>query len=290
MMVNTNETELSFRRKSNLNLLISVFLLVAGFVFMAVASISGKSQLLITGAGLMLSGVGLVLLVYELALVRDIERINGFSLEQIRSSLAIYDKSLSQRLKLARTREAFGLVEVCEDSANFDYSQLILESRMLVVVLNDGRTWASVHRDHLRRRFADSTKATTFVMCHPTSPMLQVLARKSSTDVQSVQSRILDTVRLLREIKQQNTVLEVLGHHLFNPYSLILGDSRAMVTPYFFSRGGHTVPVLTYEDMGKPCYFRDLAADVERLRMDSQDIRDLAGSGELSQLADWRIE
>jgi hypothetical protein len=174
--------------------------------------------------------------------------------------------------QLAKDSDQIGLVAVMNDASKYDYSEILIDSRQLTVVLNDGRTWASVHRDQLRRRFEDSSKETTFILCHPDSAMIQVLARKGSTDVETIRARIKETVTLLEEIIQPETKLEILGHHVFNPYSLILGDDSAVVIPYFLSRGGRRVPLWKIRKTKTNGFFRDLSDDVQRLRMDTKAI------------------
>jgi hypothetical protein len=184
-------------------------------------------------------------------------------------------KNLRRRIQLsdlAKECDNIGLAEIDPDSSNYHYDDILSDSRQLVIVLNDGRTWASVNRDRLRRRFADSSKQTTFILCHPDSPMVPVLARKGSKDEEDIRKRIMDTVALLEDIKQPSTSLEILGHFLFNPYSLILGDDSAITIPYFISRGGRTTPVFKYKEDKDNNYFTYLVKDIERLRMDTKDI------------------
>jgi hypothetical protein len=117
--------------------------------------------------------------------------------------------------------------------------------------------------------------------------MVQVLARKGSKDVELIKERIHDTVQLLEEIRDDQTSLEILGHYLFNPHSLVIGDDAAVVTPFFLSRGGRTVSAFKYEDRGSPCYFQDLLNDIERVRMDTKAISlspRNAGSPEILQM------
>lgn len=184
----------------------------------------------------------------------------------------IVERRLTQKMELVRASGELGLTEIHVDCTAFDYGPIISESRRLIVVLNDGRTWASVHRDRLRRRFTDSSKETTFILTHPDSPMIQVLARKGSKDVEIIKGRIHETVQLLDEIKEEGTSLSILGHYLFNPQAVVIGDDTAVVTPFFLARGGRTVPAFKYENVGKQCYFQDLVKDVERVRMDTRDI------------------
>lgn len=102
--------------------------------------------------------------------------------------------------------------------------------------------------------------------------MIQVLAKKGSVDVPTLQARIRETVGILEELKISSTRLEILGHHLFNPFSLIIGDDEAAMTPYFLSRGGRTRPLFYFRRSGSHGYFDYLVHDAEMLRKDSEDI------------------
>lgn len=272
--MNSN-SESTSNPRSKFPIRLGIFLLFVGFAFLVAASVAKAPALLtISMAGLFL-GVGFVTLVYEVFLLRDFEHLSKNNLDRIATALVELRESLGQRFELTKAQNRVGMVDASEDCTTYDYGPLLLDSRALVVVLNDGRTWASVHRDRLRKRFADPSKATTFILCHPESAMLPVLARKGSTTIDVIQSRIAETIQLLLDIKQPETVLELLGHHLFNPFTLVLGDENAIITPYFFSRGGRTVPAMKFQDLGGPCYFRDIVDDVERLRIDARDISNL---------------
>ena len=192
----------------------------------------------------------------------------GMQSPKVETVERVVRESIERKLDLVR----LGLVHVHPDCTAVDYGPIISESHRLVVVVNDGRTWASVHRDRLRKRLADPQKDTVFFLIHPESQMVEILARKGSKDVGVIKSRIQETVQLLEEIKAEGTSLEILGHWLFNPYSLVLGDNTAIITPYFISRGGRTVPAFVYRDVGATSHFRELLKDVERLRMDAKDI------------------
>lgn len=175
-------------------------------------------------------------------------------------------------LPMARVN-ALGLLAVSPDSSRFDYREIIEDSRRLVVVLNDGRTWLSMHRERLRARFADNRKQTTIFLVHPRSEFINVLARKGSSDPAAQIAKIHESLQILREVVQEGTNIEVLGHFLYNTHSLVLGDEIAAVTPYYLSRGSRSVPVYVYGDDGGSCYFKELEGDVERLRMDSEALK-----------------
>jgi hypothetical protein len=195
--------------------------------------------------------------------------VNAIARQQ---SLAGEISRLERSFHTVGEHEALGLTEVRIDSSSYDYSHAITTPQRLTIVLNDGRTWISVHRERLRRRLADPNKETIIFLTHPTSLMLQVLARKGSTEPAVIASKITETIRILHEIRSPHSRLEILGHHLYNPFSVCAGDNEAILTPYFLSRGARMIPILKYVDTGSACYFRDITEDLDRLRLDAEDI------------------
>lgn len=180
--------------------------------------------------------------------------------------------AVSHKLAIAAEATELGLVACIADSTVYDYTGVLCDSRKLVVVLNDGRTWCSVHRDRLRRRLQDTSKETTVFLIHPESEMIPVLARKGSIEPESLKNKIRETLALLDELCVDGSRLEILGHHLFNPHSLVLTETRALLMPYFTSRGGRTVPLFVFEDAGPGSFYGNLVEDVEALRMDADQI------------------
>ena len=103
--------------------------------------------------------------------------------------------------------------------------------------------------------------------------MVTILARKGSIEEGALRNRILDTVQFIVHLAEGDCKqLEILGHFLFNPSSLVLSESVAVLTPYMFSRGLKSVPVLVFRDTGQECFYRSLVEDMERLRMDAKAI------------------
>lgn len=209
-----------------------------------------------------LTGIALFLAISGTALI-------AFQINTVRREEAIR-RETGEIKRVFFENSPLGLVSVSTDASAHDYSELIISPRRLVIVLNDGRTWLSIHKERLRKRFSDPTKTTTIFLLHPRSEFLSTLAKKESTDVRNLQTKIYESLEIIASVRQSNQRLEVLGHHLYNTQSVVVGDAEAAVTPYFLSRGGRTVPVYTFIDMGGPCYFRDIADDVDQLRLDSE--------------------
>lgn len=150
---------------------------------------------------------------------------------------------------------------------------MLLEAKDLTILINDGRTWVSTNSVHLRNRFAQPNLRTRIFLLHPESPMLEVLARKVGSTREHMQNKIHETVRMLTELKGEKTKLTILGHYLFNPHALFLGDQYAIMTPYFTARGRRTVPLLRFHDNSQTSFVRKLKDDVRDLENDAKEIQ-----------------
>lgn len=181
-------------------------------------------------------------------------------------------ESIASDLRLSAGLRAVGLVAVEPDSLSFDYGPILENDQRIVILLNDGRTWLSTQRSRLAKRLGDPDKETTVFLIRPESSMVDVLARKGNITPEVLSQRIRESVALLEELRGSRTNLEILGHELFNPHAVVLGDASAVVTPYFASRGGRTVPAMVYADVGAKSYFRFIRDDLEALRKDAADI------------------
>jgi hypothetical protein len=201
----------------------------------------------------------------------------------IRRRLVGLQRWLTIQLKLSSSTKAIGLTDVEPNSAKFDYGPILRSHQRVIILLNDGRTWLSLHRDDLRARFEDRNKDTTVFLIRPNSVMVEVLAKKGNVTTDVLAGRIKESIQLLQDIRQPTTNLEILGHDLFNPHSVVLGDDTAVLTPYFASRGGRNVPAFRFSDVGDDCYFRHLAADLEGLRKDAVVLADTPRHESLAQ-------
>lgn len=190
---------------------------------------------------------------------------------------------LADKLLLAFETGHLGLQSLVAESSGFDYGQIIQESRKLTIVLNDGRTWLSTQRERLRKRFADPSKETVVFLIHPRSAFVEVLARKGSKDARVIRERIMESVEMIEDISSGGGRVSVLGHFLFNPQSVVIGDGMAVVTPYYFGRGGRAVPAFVFKDAGEGSYVRLLTDDLELLLIDSEALK---SSTDLSRVQD----
>jgi hypothetical protein len=215
---------------------------------------------------------GVLHVVYELYLRDDFLRMNEENTVTIMDALNDTRKTIADKLRLAQQAEDIGLAETRSDASTFDYATLLELSPTVTIVVNGGRTWVSNNADRLRKRFLDPNKATNLILLHPSSPMMQVLARKEGSNQAALQHKVAESVAMLNQLKAEGTQLRILGHHLFNPHSVFLGDRYVIISPYFHSRGRRTVPAYRFKNRDADCYYREIAADIQSLLLDAEDI------------------
>lgn len=179
---------------------------------------------------------------------------------------------LQENIGSAGGMNELGLVEIRKDSTIYDYTDIIIKPRNLVIILNHGQTWVSLHIDRLRKRLSDPTKETTFFFVHPNSPLVSAVARKASMEPSAFVGKVNETVARINEIKHPQTKVNIYGHYLYNTYSACIGDTEAVITPYYISRGIRTVPSFRFADIGDECVFRELVEDAKRLKLDAAHI------------------
>jgi hypothetical protein len=215
---------------------------------------------------------GALHVLYELYLRDDFMRINDENTGIVVRTVRETRVALLEKLQLAQQADDIGLAETRSDASTFDFGALLETSRTLTIVVNDGRTWVSNNADRLRKRFRDGANATDIILLHPSSPMMQVLARKEGSNQAALQHKVAETIKMLKQLKETDTNLRIHGHHLFNPHSVFLGEDYVIVSPYFHSRGRRTVPAYRFRRQEAECYYKEIAADVQALLLDAEDI------------------
>ncbi len=175
-------------------------------------------------------------------------------------------ESILSRIKLAGQEDALGLREVQRESGSIDaLNHMVLESLSLIIIINDGRTWVSNNSTRLEARLRDPKKKTTVVLLHPDTKVVELQAIKESVDPDSIRGKIRQTVAILKELGRSGGELTVLGHDLYNPQSVYIGDDQAVVTPYFTAPGRKPIPAFIFRNTGDGSHFAYLREDARQV-------------------------
>jgi hypothetical protein len=134
----------------------------------------------------------------------------------------------------------------------------------LMVVMNDGRSWINSNREVLGRRVADGANKTKVVLLHPKSEFVGVLVKKNKkTRVQQIEE-IRRSFDVLRAVATNLGNLEIRGHHGFNPFTLILTDRYAFVSPDLFNER-RSLPLLKFSSQVSSGLYQDSREDALKL-------------------------
>lgn len=166
----------------------------------------------------------------------------------------------------------FGLVSTHHDANHYDLSQLIKTSKHFVAVMADGHTWTSRHIEAFRERFKDPNRQTTFILVHPESEQVRVIAHKINDSPDLYRQRIYSTISQLRALGGHNGNLRFFGHSLISCHSIYIADEEIVFSPYFLSTQKRSSPIFVIRNAGEGSYFQKLASDIAYLEEESVEI------------------
>ena len=140
----------------------------------------------------------------------------------------------------------------------------IEESRELIVVQNDGRSWIDSNRERILGRLSDPNKKTRIVLYHPQSRFLHTLIEKNGKRLQDQIGEIKRSFEILNGAEAPSEALSVRGHFGFNPYSLLISDRFAFMSPYHYREAGK-LPLFKFSIHAPSPLYASLRKDAELL-------------------------
>lgn len=174
--------------------------------------------------------------------------------------------AITTEMKTLRAFEELGLIDACSDCNNFSFTDLLLSSKELMIVMNDGKSWVGRNAGLLRKRLLLPDASTILMVQHPDSPMIPVLAHKVEQSDDFIRQKIADTVRELHSFERSAThQLRVLGHYFFNVHTLFMTEEQVAMTPYLITPGRNTTPLFLFERRGQSAQYDRWRHDLEQL-------------------------
>ncbi len=175
------------------------------------------------------------------------------------------------RVLLAQCRHT-GLVTFLENFLDDkSYRTEIRDSKELIVVQNDGRSWIDTNQEILRSRLADITKDTKVVLYHPQSKFLEILDAKNRKGLDRQISEIQGSFRLLKGFAIHSGNFGIHAHDGFNPYSLILTENKAFMDPYLLNARG-ALPRFIFTSSTPNGMYHTLREDAYKLYRNSAEL------------------
>ena len=165
---------------------------------------------------------------------------------------------------LEQCQEA-GLTVIKEDFRRDETSLDEIEhAQDLLVVQNDGRSWIDQNRERILGRLQDPDKRTRIVLYHPQSQFLPTLVQKNKKELSRQKAEIKASFDILSSGSFGPGKIELRGHYGFNPYSLLISERYAFLSPYHYMEAGK-LPVLKLSARGRRALYRALREDALKL-------------------------
>uniref|UniRef100_UPI003BAB0DE2 hypothetical protein n=1 Tax=Stappia sp. TaxID=1870903 RepID=UPI003BAB0DE2 len=200
-------------------------------------------------------------LVYEYFLREDIMKMNDASSDRVIEKICVENFS----------RE-IGLSGVFANANAFNYSNFLLHSKSITIVMNDGRTWVSNHESDIEDRLKRKGFKTRFVLINPDSPFLESLALKIGTTKKALAEKIRETTETLLSHCEEGSDLTIYYHKFPTTFSLYMCDERARLVTYPMARKADKVPLVVFKKGNEEAYYHSIERDVAALIKASEQV------------------
>jgi hypothetical protein len=175
--------------------------------------------------------------------------------------LALLSEEIAPEIGLSSFRSSFH---------GFSYKELMEKAFEMLIILNDGRSWIDSYRELLQFR-AKNHKKTWIILIHPRSEFLPVLIKKNGKQRTTQLDELRRSFDIINELRKISAAIDIRGHHLFNPYSLIITEDQASVMPYFYNESGD-LPMLTFSNTGEGSLYNRYRTDAYALYNGSESL------------------
>lgn len=196
---------------------------------------------------------------------RAFENAIDAKVDSFRLDLQVYASDVSSKLSLSQGSARVGLTNVHHQENNFDYSEILTESKNLIFVFNDGRTWFSQHESDLASRLSDPSKSTSVILNSRTSSFLTSLAEKVEQSPESLSAKIDESVTKIIKLSKNGHELRIYEHPLPTSYSLVMNDHSAIMIPYLMAGKSDKIPCFFFSKGSKEGFYEALRKDVVAL-------------------------
>ena len=178
------------------------------------------------------------------------------------------EANLRRLMRIHDSVDELGVQELLPESRAYNFSTLITDSDMLVIVLNDGLRWVGNNSVSLQERFSKKGKVTEVFTVDPDSPFISSLAQKLSISDDDLKKKIRDAWGRLIETwdaSEKRSGLVIFKLKNYPTRSLFLTEDLLVETPYQIASGRAKIPVFIFrrvprDDSPYSFGFRDIEA------------------------------
>ena len=238
---------------------------------------------------LIILGLSIIVLDQQLANEKYSPYLNALASTALISGLlgALYKKyidgihyqEIRKLLKIHESIEDSGLLEYHKKSNEYNYANLINNSKELTVVVNDGLKWINNNANDIRNRFNRKT-TTTFVHLDPESKFIPALAEKVGYTVEEFIKKLemakKELINLYDESDKRGT-LEIFQFKTYPTKSIYLTESILVITPYQAAAKRLNIPVFVYDATNwNSGYYKDVVIDLNHIYTESNKVYPIA--------------
>lgn len=183
------------------------------------------------------------------------------------------EHTLRKLLKIHNSIIDLGLEEIKPNVQAYDYSDIILNSKELNIVMNDGQRWVGNNTVQLQKRFSQET-TTNFFLVDPESEFVTILANKVGTTAEKLKEKIEDTWTRLKDtykLSERQGRLNIYCLKTYPTKSIFLSDDFLIETPYQTSCGRVNIPLFIYKKIAcEDSLYRFVEMDIKTLKNESR--------------------
>lgn len=167
-----------------------------------------------------------------------------------------------------------GIEEILTDSHEFSYRDMILKSKDLHIIMNDGRHWVEANTPSLEIRFGTEGTLTEMFLVNPESDFCKALAKKTNYTLEDLKAKIELSIKMLNDAYDKSAKKGSLKIYYLKNYpthTLFYSEDTIVETPYQTASGRNIVPLFKYHyTKGKTSIGDYLFRDLENVRSESQ--------------------
>lgn len=150
------------------------------------------------------------------------------------------------------------------------YRKDFLESKEVILVMNDGRLFTTNNITLFRQRLKEKNKTTRFIFMNPNlDDSISVWCRKNrhNNNLSYYRDKIAGFLQEIKKYEKDPThKVDVLYHDYFTTMGILLTDSYAMISLYRISPGKDAVPHLIFKKNDEEeCEFCRIKDDVQKI-------------------------
>jgi hypothetical protein len=181
-------------------------------------------------------------------------------------------KTIREMFKVHESMYETGLAEVYSESQAYNFTDMIEESKILRIILNDGNRWLTNNIVAMKERFSNKFETELYTV-DPENDFSISLAAKTNTHKEELDRKIKDTwgkiIQTWEESPKKGS-LKIFKLRHYPTYSAFLNESTAIVSLYQISAGRSNVPTLIAKGIGtRNSFYSFVLHDFEEIQKEA---------------------